>query len=401
MITSITGTSFMQAAFATTDGPLSRVGTGGKGNVMVVLSLRGGADGLSMVVPHADPAYAIARPKIAIPPAALIAKDDTFGLHPKFEKLLPMWNAGKFAAVQAVGLAVPNRSHFAAIEEVEDADPGSPERCGWLNRLVGVDSKQSAVEAMLVGSPIVPTSLYGPEPVLAVSKIDDMVLPGRKSDVNYGRRVGALTTAFADDDTALGRGARGALEMSEAFADVAGGSTKPAHGATYPKGDMGSSLAQSARIIRADIGAEVITVDAGSWDMHVQVGDLSGGLMTSAVEELANSLDAFFTDLGPDGSRVTVVTISEFGRRVQENANAGLDHGWGNVMLLLGAGVIGGKYYGTWPGLGPESLVDGDLKVTNDYRSVLANVVDKRFNADLSKVFPGFTPEDIGAMSAA
>lgn len=400
MITSITGTSFMQAAFAQT-GAATRVGTGGTGNVVVVLSLRGGADGLSLVVPHGDPAYALARPKIAVPTGTLLAKDSMFGLHPKFQKLLPMWTAGSFAAVNAVGLAVPNRSHFAAIEEVEDADPGSPERRGWLNRLVGLDAQESAVEAMLVGSPIVPTALYGEAPVLAVSSLDGMVLPGRKTAVNYQRRVDSLTEAYSDDETSLGRGARGALEMSEVFKDVAGGSDIPENGAVYPNGDMGSSLAQTARIIRADIGAEVITIDAGSWDMHVQLGDLDGGLMVDAVEELATALDAFFTDLGTDGLRVTVVTISEFGRRVQENANSGLDHGWGNVMLLLGAGVIGGQYYGTWPGLAAGTLVDGDLKVTNDYRSVLAEVVDTRFNADVSKVFPGFSPDPIGVMSAA
>jgi len=392
VITSTTGASFMQAAFAS---------TGAASNVLLVLSLRGGADGLSLVVPHGDSAYATARPSLAVPSSTLLAKDDMFGLHPKFAPLMPMWTAGSFAAVNAVGLAAPNRSHFAAMEEIEDADPGSVERRGWLNRLVGLDQVESPVEAAQIGSAIVPTSLYGASPVLAMADIDDMSLPGRDSSTGHARRVASLTEAWAEDSTSLGRGARAALDMSDVFADVAGQPSEPFNGAVYPGGDLGKSLGDAARLVRADIGAEVITVDAGAWDMHVGVGGVDAGLLTTAVEELALALNAFFTDLGSLGSRVTVVTISEFGRRVAENANNGLDHGWGNVMLLLGAGVRGGRYHGTWPGLGDGKLVDGDLAVTNDYRSVLAEVVSSRFGADVSKVFPGFRPTPIGAMAAA
>ena len=392
VITSTTGASFMQAAFAS---------TGAASNVLLVLSLRGGADGLSLVVPHGDIAYAAARPKLAVPSSTLLARDAMFGLHPKFAPLMPMWTAGSFAAVNAVGLAAPNRSHFAAMEEIEDADPGSVERRGWLNRLVGLDQVESPVEAAQIGSAIVPTSLYGASPVLAMADIDDMSLPGRDSSTGHARRVASLTEAWAKDSTSLGRGARAALDMSDVFADVAGQPSEPLNGAVYPGGDLGKSLGDAARLVRADIGAEVITVDAGAWDMHVGVGGVDAGLLTTAVEELALALNAFFTDLGSLGSRVTVVTISEFGRRVAENANNGLDHGWGNVMLLLGAGVRGGRYHGTWPGLGDGKLVDGDLAVTNDYRSVLAEVVSSRFGADVSKVFPGFRPTPIGAMAAA
>ena len=112
----------------------------GDGNVLVVVSLRGGADGLSLLVPHAEPAYYSARPRTAIARARLDMRDDTFGLHPAFEPLLPFWTAGKVAAVHATGLPAPNRSHFAAMEEVEDANPWSSVRSGWLNRLVGTDA---------------------------------------------------------------------------------------------------------------------------------------------------------------------------------------------------------------------------------------------------------------------
>jgi uncharacterized protein (DUF1501 family) len=118
------------------------------------------------------------------------------------------------------------------------------------------------------------------------------------------------------------------------------------------------------------------------------------------VRMLAGSLAGFFADLGPDAVRVTVVTISEFGRTVAQNGSAGTEHGHGNCMLLLGAGVNGGQVHGAWPGLARGSLVDGDLAVTTDYRSVLSEVVSTRFpGASMPRVFPGFSPTPLGVMA--
>ena len=114
--------------------------------------------------------------------------------------------------------------------------------------------------------------------------------------------------------------------------------------------------------------------------------------MQSNIAGLAQSLAAFLDDLGALRSRVTVVTISEFGRRVAENGSQGFDHGWGNMMLVAGAGVKGGKYYGTWPGLDANSLSEGDLKVTTDYRNVLGEIVSKRFpDRSVPALFPGLS----------
>ena len=124
--------------------------------------------------------------------------------------------------------------------------------------------------------------------------------------------------------------------------------------------------------------------------MHDGYGNLEWGDMQNMTRAFAASVSAFMNDLGPLRSKVTLVTISEFGRRVAENGNQGLDHGWGNMMLLMGGGVRGGRYYGRWPGLGSGNLVEGDLKVTTDYRQVLGEIVNKRFpDKDVSKVFPG------------
>lgn len=377
------GTTFVQTSYAATRPQ----------NILVVLSLRGAADGLSLVVPHGDPAYYRARPGIAIPRSALIAADGFFGLHPQMAPLLPMWKAGKIAAVNGTGLPAPNRSHFAAMEEVEDADPGSTARVGWLNRLVGRDSSTDVLRGMGMGMSTPITALYGPRATVTAASIDAMSLAGAKG--NPGR-MKSMRTMWSKEPGAVGRGGRGALSAVGAFAPVRRSADKPAHGARYADDDLGSALAATARTIRADVGVEVVAVDHdGGWDMHSGLGTLEWGAMVRATDSLATNLAAFFTDLGTLGEKVTVVTISEFGRRVAENASYGLDHGYGNVMFLLGAGVKGG-YRGTWTRL--HGAVDDDVPVTTDYRSVLAEVVTTRLGASAATVFPGFKPTAVGAI---
>jgi len=386
--TAFFGTTFTQTAFAATQ-PADRV--------LVVLSLRGAADGLSLVVPHGDPAYYTARPRIAIPKTSLLAQDSFFGLHPSLAPLLPMWTAGKMAAVHATGLPVANRSHFAAMEELEDADPGSSARVGWINRLIGTDTYENPLQGIGMGFSTPITAMYGPEGTVTTTSVDAMTLSGADPADPAQRRAGSLQTLWGGAGGAIGRGGRAALDAVGDFAPVLALPGTPANGAAYSDDDLGRALADAARTIKADIGAQVISVDHdGGWDMHTNLGTLSWGSMLGAAGALATSLAAFFTDLGPLGDKVTVVTLSEFGRRVRENASYGLDHGHGNVMFLLGAGVRGG-YHGTWPGL--VDGLDADLSVTTDYRSVLAELVSNRLGRSAATVFPGFTPEVVGAVA--
>ena len=372
------------------------------GNVLVVLSLRGGADGLSMVVPHGDRDYAPARPRIAVPAGQLLAADPMFGLHPAFAPLLPLWNTGRFAAVQAVGLPQPNRSHFAAMEAVEDADPGSAERRGWINRMVGLVGTANPAEAIQLGTPMAPTALYGSAPTLAADRLRDLQLSGSSDPVWRRRQEDSLVRVWGSASGALGRGARSALGTTTTFSALASAAVRPQNGAAYPSGGLGTALAETAALVRADLGTRVVTLDYGSWDMHTSMGTVSSGQMRNRVDEMARALGAFFADLGALGDRVTVVTLSEFGRRVAENGANGLDHGHGNCVLVLGGGVRGGQYYGTWPGLADGRLVSGDLAVTTDYRSVVAEIVGARFpSASLASLFPSFAPSPLGLMSVA
>ncbi|MBS2938603.1 DUF1501 domain-containing protein [Nocardioides sp. J2M5] len=377
-------------AYAVTGRPAGRMSSP-LGSVLVLLSLRGAADGLSLVVPHGDPAYYAARPRIGIPQASLLAPDAMFGLHPALAPVLPMWQAGRLAAVHATGMPTPNRSHFAAMEAIEDAAPGSTARNGWLNRLLGELPGASVLQGTAMGNQV-PTSLFGTNPAFVVGRVDDAKVAGTEED---GRRLASLKHAWKGTGP-MNRAVRDAISGAETFGaarDTAAGTPTPA----YPGSQLGKALADVSRIIRSGVGAEVITVDQGDWDMHTDLGTLEWGDMKRNAGDLASSIAAFFADLGPLADRVTLVTLSEFGRRVQENDNYGTDHGFGNVMLVAGAGVKGGQYYGSWPGL--HNTLDGDLLVTTDYRSVLTEVVTRRFGVTVGQVFPGFTPQAVGVMA--
>ena len=387
-MTTVVGDAVLQSASASM-GPAR--------STLVVLSLRGAADGLSMVVPHGDQNYYRARRRISVPAESLWGADPFFGWNPHLRALEPLWDSGRLAAVHAVGLAAPNRSHFSAMEAVEDAAPGSVERTGWLNRLIGLDSdRTSPLQAMAVTDGAVPSSLSGPEPTMSALDPASVMVAG--ATTTSSRRVSSLRRLWAGRDDTLGRAAGEAFAAVDDFNPVRRGSARPANGARYPDGDLGKAMASAARIIKGDVGVEVLTIDQGSWDMHSGLGTVEGGAMMRNCQDLGGALAAFFADLGSRAGNVTVVTLTEFGRRVVENENRGLDHGYGSVMLLAGAGVKGGRFYGDFPDLGTD--LDSDLLVTTDYRSVLAEVVSRRFGASTAAVFPGFNPRPVGVMKA-
>jgi len=148
------------------------------------------------------------------------------------------------------------------------------------------------------------------------------------------------------------------------------------------------------------VGLQAVAIDVGDWDMHSGLGNAGGGEFATKAGEVAAALAAFATDLGSTFDRVSVVTLSEFGRRVEENGSGGVDHGHGNAVLLAGGGLVGSRVHGTWPGLADAQLDDGDLAGTTDYRNVLAEFLVKRAgltNSQLGSVFPGLTPQFVGA----
>ncbi|MET0418882.1 MAG: DUF1501 domain-containing protein [Actinoplanes sp.] len=369
------------------------------GDVFVLLSLRGGFDGLSAVVPAGDPAYYTARPDIAVPRNRLIGGDRMFGLNPALAPLLPFWTAGTFGAVHAAGQPAPNRSHFAAMEELERAAPGTSIRTGWLDRMLGGLGADDPLSGVSVGGARPARVLEGPAPHVGIGSVDGFVLNGEAAD----RPLASTMAALYEDAPAALAGTTdrmlGALGTTKRLQEA--GYT-PANGARYPDTDLGKALRDVARLIKADVGLIGATVDSGDWDMHENLGaPTKGRKMYDHLADLAAALAAFATDLGPAGlNRVTLVTVSEFGRRVTQNGSGGLDHGYGNAMFLLGGNVQGGRVHGTWPGLAPAKLVDGDLAVTTDYRAVIGEILRTRCGVgDTGAVFPGVTPSRLGVVT--
>ena len=167
-----------------------------------------------------------------------------FGLHPELKPLLPMWQAGTFGAVHAVGMPVPNRSHFSAMEQVEDADPGSSARVGWLNRMIGLIQPDEVQEGMQIGSTLLPTSMVGPASAVSARRLVDLKLPGGAKEAEQDRMRTALSTMWGKQASVTGKAARAALQVSVTMAGVAK-EAPPANGAEYPTGDLGLALGLS------------------------------------------------------------------------------------------------------------------------------------------------------------
>ncbi|BAL92537.1 hypothetical protein AMIS_73170 [Actinoplanes missouriensis 431] len=369
------------------------------GDVLVLLSMRGGFDGLSAVVPHGDPGYYAARPGIGVPKAQLIGGDAFFGLHPALAPLLPYWTGGQLAAVQAVGQPAPNRSHFSAMEELERAAPGTSIRTGWLNRMLGVSGTADPFQAVAMGTAMPARVLSGPAPYLGLTAVDDLQLNGDQAD----RPIAAtMSRLYAGAPAALAATAGQLTGALSRGAQLRAAGYQPANGAVYPSTGLGEALRDVARLIKSDAGLRSATVDSGDWDMHENLGVAAAGRrMYDQLTLFATALAAFAADLGPEGMRrVTLITISEFGRRVTQNGSGGLDHGYGNAMFVLGGGVRGGTVHGRWPGLAAGDLCDGDLAVTTDYRAVIGEILRARCGVgDMTSVFPGVTASSLGVIT--
>ena len=367
------------------------------GNTLVVLSLRGGFDGLSAVVPAGDPNYYAKRQGVAVPAGQLKRIDSMFGLHPVMAPLYPLWDAGKLAAVHAVGQDTPTRSHFAAMDEMERAAPGSSLRTGWIDRTLGVVGDGTFTGSQ-VGSAELPRSMIGGHHKFSLRAVKDVKLAVGEDQVPLSRWQKAVAR--------LHTGARPEVSQPLTSALRAVGSMRglqqrasDAEAAGYPEGGLGSALHDVAQLVKAGIGVRVATVDFGDWDMHAGQGGVDSGWMHDHLGELSAALAAFAAELGPDLDRVTLVTLSEFGRRVEQNGSGGTDHGHGNAVLVLGGGVRGGQVHGRWPGLADSALVDGDLAGTTDYRSIVAELLTKRLGVgSTSQVFPGFKARAVGAV---
>jgi uncharacterized protein (DUF1501 family) len=371
----------------------------GRGDVLVNIFLRGGMDGLSVVAPFAEGAnYYDVRPTIAVPEPGrangAIDLDGRFGLHPTLAPLKEIYDQQHLAIVHATGSIDPSRSHFDAMTFMEAGVPGNKTlNTGWIGRHLQAAAWQNDSPFRAVGmGAMIPAALRGPITPLSIRSIADFHFRGREDELHrLQQAISSLYTIQAPTNQ-LERQAGLVFKTIATLDQLQATDYQPANGAQYPDDEFGLGLKQVAQLIKADVGLEVACVDLGGWDTHENQGTLAGEFNT-LLTTLSNGLAAFYHDLRDYMAGVTVVTMSEFGRRAHENGSQGTDHGHGNVMFLMGGGVNGGQVHARWPGLAPEALDDGDLAITTDYRDVLAEVVSRRLrNPALDQVFPGYRP---------
>jgi uncharacterized protein (DUF1501 family) len=365
-------------------------------DVLVVVFLRGAADTLNMIVPHGENAYYKLRPTLGVPrPDDVSVKleqrtidlDGFFGLHPRLSPFLDAWHAKHLAFVAACGAPDESRSHFKSMELMErGVDDERGPASGWIGRHLASLNTGNTSPLRAIGLGEMPQrSLSGSVPVSALRSIADFHLGG---DLNAIRQMrAALTSLYSFDNSlaSIGQETLDILDILQYLDPVRSGVDS-----RYPDTDFGRGLQQISMLVNAEVGLEVAAIDVGGWDTHFAQGSVEGQ-MPDLMEELSSGLAAFHDDLLNHINNLTVVVMSEFGRRAYENASLGTDHGHGSLMMLMGGNVQGGKVHGMWPGLEESQLFGpGDLAVTTDYRDVLAEVCLKRLNNPLvEQVFPG------------
>jgi uncharacterized protein (DUF1501 family) len=348
---------------------------------LVIIFLRGGADGLNMVIPHGDDQYHAARPGLAIKRPDLVDLDGFFGLNHHLKPLHAWWRSGDLSIIHCAGSEDESRSHFKAQDFMEH---GGLAAGGWLGRFLRArpDAGQSPLTAVAIGTTL-PEVLRGAPSSAAIQSLEEFGLgPGVPPGF-----LNSLAALYQHAPRKLGPAGRNALAALERIHQLTTTRDSPDHGASDPADPFANGLHQIARLIKARVGLQAATIDLGGWDSHLT----QPVIMDPPMQRLASGLHALATDLGPrELARTQIIVMTEFGRRVAENSAAGTDHGRGGVMFLLGGGVKGGSVHMKWPDLASQLAGPGDLPVLNNYRDILAPILTRQApGTDLASVFPG------------
>jgi uncharacterized protein (DUF1501 family) len=408
-----------------------------KNKTLVVIFLRGGADGLNLVVPHGDRPYYDLRKGIAVadPGAkdnAALDLDGFFGLNPRMAALKPLFDEKLAIAAHAVGYDLNTRSHFEEQDTWETGVVGNTINSdGWLNRhlLTSQGAEGAHLRAVAIGDAL-PRIMHGKASAFAIRGLDDLSLPAPKK-ANPDAVTAALEHAYCCGGQDLPAGGAGkgsghslantmnneraaAMDLVSRTSGTtlegirqlrATTSTEYKPTAEYPKTDLGKKLMTVARLIKADVGLEVAEVDLGGWDTHQNQGKGGEGQFGNLAQTLADAVAAFTRDLGDRIDDTLVVTITDFGRTAAENGTGGTDHGWANCMFLVGGAVrrgadlrSGKPVVSNWPGLAPDQLHQKrDLLHTTDFRDVLAELVSVHLgNENIKAVLPGHEFKRVG-----
>lgn len=402
-------------------------------DLLIVVFLRGGADGLTLCVPFDDPFYASSRGFLAIPapdsaaPLRAINLNGFFGLPPSLAMLKPIYDAGHLAVVHAAGNPTGTRSHFNDQDRMEMATPSSAtDSSGWLGRhLLSYSSAADRLRGVTMNYSVARAMAGAPAAVALPS--DSFGLLG-SSTTDVERRA-FLEQAYLRADPLLGTNAeyiltalntlnnadwpnRSDQSVVSGFSDLGGsmsgdgmmsgmgtmpadptGSMLTTGAPVYPNNNWGRSFRVVADVAKAQVGLEAACIDLNGWDTHVGQG-ATVGYLPNLMTTLGQCMEAFYLDMQPMLGRFTMVVMSEFGRQLAPNTSGGSDHGTGGAMFVMGGNVNGARIFTTWPGLHSDQLNEHlDLAITTDYRDVLAEILVKRAGTlSLPTVFPGFTP---------
>jgi uncharacterized protein (DUF1501 family) len=363
------------------------------GKTLVIVQLAGGVDGLNTVIPYQDSEYRRLRRSLSVPDNQMIAIDDRYAFHSSFAKMKELLDTGRLAIVQGVGYPNPNFSHFKAMDIWQTADPAGQAREGWLGRYFEglTDADGHPLSGLSIGRSL-PTALESDKASIAsIERLETFGLQPAAGDGDPETRRASLmrlydiyrpaNTPFAALlDTTFDQASESSSRLAEAHAAY-----KPA--VTYPENSLASGMRLLAELI--DSGGDVSPlrvghVTIGGFDTHTQ----QTGRLSDLLQETSEAIYAFWKDIEGHGRAddVMIMTWSEFGRRVPENAQAGTDHGSAGPMFLVGNAVKGG-FHGDPPNL--TNLDNGNLIFTTDFRSVYATVLERWLQAPADDVLGG------------
>jgi uncharacterized protein (DUF1501 family) len=360
---------------------------------LVIINLRGGADGLNIVVPYKENNYYNIRPTISLAPPnkpnGVKNLDGFFGLHPALAPILPLYEQKELAFLHAVGWPGESHSHFEAWEEIELGTANKNEKplTGWLTRYLEF-TKKTANPLELINFSTWPTKLFaGSQGVNHLTKLSDFRLNSIGS--NNPNKISMIEGLRAMYKTStLASVGEQTLNAMERVNNILEAKRKTSN---YPKTKFGEQLEAVGELIKAKVGLKAVSLDLNGWDTHIMQGGEKGH-MANLLSELAKGLSEFYLHVKDNWKNVLVIVMTEFGRRATENGSSGTEHGQGGVMFFLGGRVYGGKVYGDWPGLNDSQLSEpGDLTITTDFRQALSEFIIPQIGQEnITKIFPSY-----------
>jgi uncharacterized protein (DUF1501 family) len=377
----------------------TQISTGRDSTILVVLQMAGGNDGLNTVVPYSNDHYQKARRSLALSGKNILKLNDSVGLHSALAGFKSLYDAGSLGIVQGIGYPNPNRSHFRSTEIWQTAsDSEKFEKYGWIGRYfdnacsgadptVGVNVGRQMPQAFAAKKPM-GISLDNPSNYRFVSgekaksgEMDETEKSYRElnsaeemsEELNSGGSIGAVAGSISHTGSPLDFIERTAMDAQVSSDKILAVSRKVENKASYPPSQLGNSLKLVSRLIAGGLPTRIFYVSQGGYDTHTN----QAGAHERLLRDLGDSVKSFIDDLKAQGNhqRVLVMTFSEFGRRVTENANNGTDHGAAAPMFVIGDKIKAGLL-GKYPSLAPSDLLNGDLKYTVDFRTVYAGVLE-------------------------